>query len=303
MLIDLLNWVARRLIRLALLLLIIPHVFGGNKKTQAADVTRGASQADTVKRPTFVDQLKLLRRPGTLLRFEALRSVGKVVLPEYRFRWPQIAWWDNADFNAYLQRFKELDGMNTDHRWMLGQLMRLTEDVPGDTAECGVFEGAGSYLICTLNRMVAKQHRVHHVFDSFEGLSSPESVDGSHWTKGDLACGEESVSKNLVEFASDVVLHKGWIPERFSDVQGRRFSFVHIDVDLYQPTLDSVRFFYPLMNDGGVIVCDDYGFTSCPGATQAIDEYLADKPEKMLSLSCGAGFLLKGCATAPPFGR
>jgi O-methyltransferase len=302
MLIDLLNWLARGLIRLALLLLMIPHVFGGNKKLQATAVTSDASRADTLKRRTIVEQLQLLRHPGTLLRFEALRSVGRIVLPEYRFRWPQIAWWHNADFNAYLQRFKEIDGMNTDHRWMLGQLMRLTEDVPGDTAECGVFEGAGSYLICTLNRMVSQQHRIHHVFDSFEGLSSPEPVDGSHWTKGDLACGEEVVSENLREFAGAVVLHKGWIPERFPDIQERRFSFVHIDVDLYQPTLDSVRFFYPRMNAGGVIVCDDYGFTSCPGATQAIDAYLADKPEKMLSLSCGAGFLIKGCPTAPPLG-
>jgi hypothetical protein len=212
-----------------------------------------------------------------------------------------MGWWDNSDFNDYLRRFEEFEGMNTDRRWMLGQLIRLTKNVAGDTAECGVFEGAGSYLICKSNSANPDQPRVHHVFDSFEGLSSPAVVDGAHWKKGDLSVGAEAVRKNLSEFSSSVLLHKGWIPDRFVDIADRRFAFVHIDVDLYQPTLDSVKFFYPRMNEGGVILCDDYGCTSCPGATQAIDEYLADKSEKMISLSAGGGFLIKGCATTPPF--
>jgi hypothetical protein len=49
---------------------------------------------------------------------------------------------------------------------------------------------------------------------------------------------------------------------------------------------------------GGIIVCDDYWFTTCPGATKAVDEFLADKPEKMLPLAQGGGFLIKGQATA-----
>ena len=94
---------------------------------------------------------------------------------------------------------------------------------------------------------------------------------------------------------------KGWIPERFPDVEDRKFSFLHIDIDLYEPTRDSVAFFYPRMSDGGIILCDDYGSTFCSGATKAIDEYLADKPEKMISLSGGGGFLIKGCPTAMPY--
>jgi hypothetical protein len=58
------------------------------------------------------------------------------------------------------------------------------------------------------------------------------------------------------------------------------------------------------MNDGGVLVCDDYGFTTCPGATRAIDDYLSDKDERMIALPAGGGFLIKGCktgASAPLF--
>ena len=34
------------------------------------------------------------------------------------------------------------------------------------------------------------------------------------------------------------------------------------------------------------------------GATRAIDDYLTDKPEKMIALSGGGGFLIKGCVSA-----
>ena len=75
-------------------------------------------------------------------------------------------------------------------------------------------------------------------------------------------------------------------------------SFVHIDVDLYQPTRDSLEFFYPRMNDGGIIIVDDFACSVCPGATRAVEEALSDKPEQMISLSDGGGFLIKGRTTA-----
>ncbi|KAJ8134476.1 hypothetical protein OY671_012311, partial [Metschnikowia pulcherrima] len=93
-------------------------------------------------------------------------------------------------------------------------------------------------------------------------------------------------------------LHKGWIPERFDDVKEKHFAFVHIDVDSYQPTSDSMNFFYQRMNPGGIIVCDDYGFTTCPGATRAVNETLRDKPEKMIASPDGGGFLIKGISTS-----
>jgi O-methyltransferase len=231
-------------------------------------------------------------------RFYALVKLGRWLMPEYRFHWPQIDWWRNHNFNDYLQRFGELRALNSDRRWMVYQLMRLIADVPGDTAECGVFQGAGSYLIARSAGIHPQHARTHFVFDSFQGLSAPALPDGSYWQTGDLACGLDRVKANL-QTVNNVSWHQGWIPERFPDVAGRKFSFVHIDVDLYEPTRDSIQFFYPRMSTGGIIVCDDYGFTTCPGAIKAVDEFLADKPEKMISLPSGGGFLVKDCKTAP----
>ncbi len=247
----------------------------------------------------LIAKYKTLRQNSTLLRFRVLVRLGRWLLPRYRFKWPHMAWWDDRAFNRYLDQFQEAEGLNTDRRWMLSQLIRLVKAVPGDTVECGAYKGAGSYLMLGFNETDGGK-RTHFIFDSFEGLSTPADVDGDYWHQGDLSTGMQSIRQNLAGFTK-VRLCKGWIPDRFGEVEARRFAFVHIDVDLYQPTFESMRFFYPRLNTGGIILCDDYGFTSCPGATRALDEFLADKPEKMISLSGGGGFMIKGCPTAAPW--
>jgi hypothetical protein len=229
-------------------------------------------------------------------RFQALTHFGRRVLPEYRFTWYQLGWWDDPAFSAYLSRFGEQEGFNAHRRWALYQLLRLTAGVPGDTAECGVFQGAGSYLLAAANRALG-DGRLHHAFDSFQGLSPPTERDGTYWAPGALASPLEATRQNLADFGDAVRLYAGWIPERFPEVADRTFRFVHIDVDLFAPTLASLEFFYPRVPPGGIILCDDYLFTTCPGATQAVDEYLAGRPEKMVPLADGAGFLIKGVGT------
>ncbi len=238
--------------------------------------------------PARVDETWLLRR------FYLLRRIAGWLLPEYRFKWPQMAWWQDRDFNAYLIRFGEEAGNNTDRRYAVAQLLRLVERVPGDTAEVGVYQGAMSWLM--LQSGQGRRH--HHIFDSFEGLSAPHQLDGAQWHGGALACAEDVVQHNLAAFAGAFSTYKGWVPARFGEVAHLGFSFVHIDVDLYEPTRDAMAFFYPRMSPGGIIVCDDYNFTSCPGATRAVDEFLAACPERMVGLSGGGGFMIKGTATA-----
>ncbi|HEX8263166.1 MAG TPA: TylF/MycF/NovP-related O-methyltransferase [Allosphingosinicella sp.] len=248
----------------------------------------------------MINLARFVRNLGSrdrIRRLFALQAIANRLIPDYRLSWYQLDWWEDPDFNAYLERFGERRGLNTHRRWMLWQLLRLTAGVKGDTAECGVFQGSSSWLICSANR---GRGRTHHLFDSFEGLSKPGAEDGTYWTPGDLAAGEQIVLEKLSPFADELSFHKGWIPDRFADVEEKTFSFVHVDVDLYQPTRDSIAFFYPRLAPGAILLCDDYACSTCPGATQAADEFLADKPEKMMALDAGGGFFIKGTAVAPP---
>lgn len=207
-----------------------------------------------------------------------------------------LLWYDDPESQNVWEQFPEAVGSISERRYVLLSAARSIANVPGDSAECGVFRGAASFMILSSQVHAAKQH---HVFDSFEGLSAPDERDkvdpeGVHysWQKNDLSTPQAVAEKNLSAF-SNVHYHRGWIPARFAEVETRRFSLVHIDVDLYQPTYDSLAFFYPRMNAGGLIVCDDYGFNTCPGAKAAFDDFFAEKPEGVIHLTTGQALVFK----------
>jgi O-methyltransferase len=243
------------------------------------------------------DRIRFARNIG--YRFAALRIIAGVICPEFRMRYNDIDWMTDEPFKRYLRFVEKSESLNSGRRWMLYQLLRLTKNTPGDTAECGAYRGASSYVICSFIEH-APLPKMHYVFDSFEGLSQPVELDGTHWRKNDLRVDAADAQKILARFRK-VEFYKGWIPDRFPEVADRHFSFVHIDVDIYEPTRDSMAFFYPRLSDGGIILCDDYGFKSCPGATKAVDDFLRDKPEKMVALTDGGGFMIKGVHTSPPY--
>ncbi|MFQ5587972.1 MAG: TylF/MycF/NovP-related O-methyltransferase [Nitrospiria bacterium] len=223
-------------------------------------------------------------------RFSLAERISNKIYNRYKFsEFGRTFLYDKA-FLQYYQRFENTGNFHSlDRKYALDQLMKLTFSLEGETAECGVYKGASSYLIC---RNIAGRNKSHHIFDSFEGLSRPGAEDGDYWKKGDLACAEADIRENLKAF-DFVRYYKGWIPDRFSEVVELRFCFVHLDIDLYQPTLDSLAFFYPRMVPRGVLLCDDYGFINCPGAQKAMNIYFSDKTEQIVSLPTGQGFVIK----------
>jgi len=232
----------------------------------------------------------LLVKRDEYSRFLLAEMVSRTIYKRYRFSEFGRQFLYDEDFIRYYETFEKNGNFHSlDRKYALDQLIQLTLFLEGDTAECGVYKGASSYLIC---RRIPGLGKSHHIFDSFEGLSAPRLEDGSYWKKGDLSSSEKVLRENLKDF-SYVKYYKGWIPEKFLMVSDLAFCFVHLDIDLYQPTLDSLIFFYQRMVPGGIILCDDYGFISCPGAKKAMDSYFIDKPEKIISLPTGQGFVMK----------
>jgi len=195
---------------------------------------------------------------------------------------------DDHFFDAYDRLVPTDDRRSAERKYFLRSLLSLVDGLPGDTAECGVWNGAASWFICD---HFTGSGRLHHGFDSFEGLPQPTAVDGSYWRKGDCYTTEDVARANLSNFP--VRLYKGWIPERFGEVADLRFCFVNVDVDLYEPTRDSIAFFYPRVVAGGVMLFDDYGSAMCPGAAKAIDEFMADRPEPLVEVPTQQAFLIK----------
>ncbi len=221
-------------------------------------------------------------------RYDLLDQVRHYVMPEYTLTEFGKSWWEDAN---YFSTYRRLDGDQTqaaDRRFFLRELLKLVEGLEGDTAEAGTFRGTSSWFICDARKPASS---THWAFDSFEGLSAPGEADGRYWRGGDLRTGAEIAARVLEDF--DARVFQGWIPAVFGQAEIEKLVFAHIDVDLYEPTLASLEFFYPLTVSGGLIVCDDYGFTTCPGARQAFDEFMVSRPERIIHCPTGQGFIIK----------
>ena len=223
-------------------------------------------------------------------RYELFYAIGRKLQPDFPINDRGRYLLADKDFRGYFERLAGSDNWKSfERKWNVDQLLRLIPPVAGDLAECGVFEGATAYRLCHF----ARDHgRKVHLFNSFQGLSVPQQNDGTFWTAGNLSASEAKVRANLKEFDCFETF-PGWIPEGFTKVKDRKYAFVHIDVDLEQPTFDSLAFFYPRLSAGGVMVLDDHGYDTCPGARKAALDFMADKPEPVVDLSTGQGLIIK----------
>ena len=180
-------------------------------------------------------------------------------------------------------------------------------DLGGAQAECGVMKGTSALLLCRAAQTRDEGYRGAglHLVDSFQGLSEPTPEDRFHVSGGDgsgqsgqampggwLAAPIKSARATLKEFPQ-VQYHKGWVPKVFAGLPQTGWSFVHLDLDLYAPTLASLEYFYPRLVSGGVIVCDDYGAPLFPGAHRAWDAYCEEHALPYVVLDTGQSALLK----------
>ena len=155
--------------------------------------------------------------------------------------------------------------------------VKAAAKVPGALAEVGVASGTSA-------RMISENapEKTLHLFDTFRGLPKPSDLDSEKFGEADFSYGVEQVRKYLDGL--HVVLHPGMFPEETGpQVENERFSFVHLDVDLYECTLNSLKFFYPRLSRGGIIISHDY--VTADGVNRAFDEFFRDKPEPVIELT------------------
>lgn len=151
-----------------------------------------------------------------------------------------------------------------------------TAKVLGNVAELGVFRGGSARLICEV-----KGDRALHLFDTFAGLPKAGEWDPK-FQQGGFASSLSEVQAYLQGFPN-VHFHPGFFPETARGLEDLTFSFVHLDVDLYESTLSGLTWFYPRMNRGAILISHDY--STAQGVRKAFEGFFCEKPECLLELS------------------
>lgn len=137
-------------------------------------------------------------------------------------------------------------------RVFLESLSKMLEKVDEDVscAEVGVFEGDFAKYI----NMYFPRRKLH-LFDTFEGfdkrdIAIEKSSKYSNANQGDYSKTSVENVLSKMPFPEKCIIHKGFFPDTANKIDDK-FCFVNLDMDLYQPTLEGLRFFQDKMIQAG----------------------------------------------------
>jgi hypothetical protein len=175
------------------------------------------------------------------------------------------------------------------------ELYQRAQHVAGAFVECGIFKGSSLARFAMFRHLFeSEETRVLIGFDVFGKF--PETgfaADKDRRERFIQSAGDESIS---VEQLQKVLGDKGCgnnvtlvvgdichtVPAFIADHPELRIALLHVDVDILEPSQVVMNVLAPLVVPGGVVVLDDYGIF--PGATKAIDDFMAGRPEQIQKL-------------------
>jgi hypothetical protein len=196
------------------------------------------------------------------------------------------------------------------------EVFRLVADLPGDIVECGVYKGASLLSFARFLETFSPGDRTRKVlgFDHFRGLADRSDKDGLSERVGNTAEGWNPAAFRDTLFALvDAFNADSFVPQRArvelvdGDVRetapayvaenpGLRVALLHLDMDLYEPTLAALRAFWPRLLAGGVVLLDEYAIREWPGETEAVEAFFEGRPPRIRKFgwaSAPGGYFVK----------
>lgn len=179
---------------------------------------------------------------------------------------------DVAHIGYYLQRLDIRAAVLT-------RLAERLRDVPGDMAELGVYKGA---FAARMNALFPERRL--YLFDTFEGFDSRDTALEAAYSgarAGDFSDASARAVVSRLPHPEQAALRAGYFPDTAAGLDAR-FALVSLDADLYAPTLAGLRFFYPRMESGGVILLHDLYSGRFRGVRAAFERFEAETGRLLL---------------------
>jgi hypothetical protein len=177
--------------------------------------------------------------------------------------------------------------------WAASQAMH----VPGDFVECGVNTGIFSLAICDYLDFNATG-RSFWLFDTFSGIPQ-EQVSERERSLGRLEENSawfsdcfEVATANFAPFPR-AKLVRGKVPDTLSTVEIERVAYLSLDLNIVEPEIAALEFFWDKLSPGAPVVLDDYGWSAYRPQKEAMDEFASTRGVEILTLPTGQGLLLR----------
>jgi hypothetical protein len=147
--------------------------------------------------------------------------------------------------------------------------------------EAGAFRGGTAYFLARVAERVAPQRAALWALDTFEGRTEQDvgSVhDGGQTTPSrggkPYDASYESVADYLSVFPFVTVV-KGRIQDVAESLPAHPIHLIHLDMNVYKPTVFGLELAQARLAPGGIVVLDDYSNVSCPGVAKAVEDVLS----------------------------
>lgn len=161
----------------------------------------------------------------------------------------------------------------------------FSDDVFADAnmAEAGVYLADFSFMLNEL--FPDSQLFLYDTFEGFDksevdeelekGFTSKEYMNNvsDEYTPDYLSADEKiKLVKSKMKEPRNVHIRKGLFPGTAEREKNNKWFLVSLDMDLYVPIVEGLRFFYPNMVPGGYMMIHDYNNKGFSGIKKAIDE-------------------------------
>lgn len=200
-------------------------------------------------------------------------------------------WTDDTDFKKLYMTVKDHTLVDVNKVYLIysyiSQLCKL--GVRGDAFEVGVWRGGVGMLIAQAFKHFSGSEVNVYLADTYEGM--PKTVKEDNFYKGgELADTSVKVVTDLAQSCKLKKVHilQGYFPDQTSHlVDSSALAFVHIDVDIYESAAKSFDWAWPKVADYGMVVFDDYGYSSTEGVTDFVNSFIKNKPDAMFMFNMG----------------
>ncbi|NEP77108.1 MAG: macrocin O-methyltransferase [Okeania sp. SIO3B3] len=185
----------------------------------------------------------------------------------------------------------------------------VSEGLPGDIAECGVWKGGMCMLIANILKYMNETDRTIWLFDTFKGMTKPDERDVKtkskavaleKWekcNKGDYVdwCYSplEEVTKNMYSTGypkSKIKFIQGDVSETVKGDIPNKISVLRMDTDFYRSTYDSLVYLYPRLVKNGYLLFDNY--TSWDGERKAVEDYFQEPSKQIKARETGGSLMV-----------
>lgn len=174
-------------------------------------------------------------------------------------------------------------------------LAEMVKHLQGDFVECGVNTGAYSRALIDYIDFNAT-NKTFYLFDTYQGLvpeqvTEEEKIAGVASYFGKYKNVYEQVKQTFAAFRAKII--QGVVPKTLSEFTGDKVCYLSIDMNVAEPEIAAVNFFWHKLSSGGVIILDDYGFPAHIVQKKAMDNFAKQKGVPILYIPTGQGIIFK----------